>query len=171
MDPRGFFQPSQTVSKSPGTNTMRMPQSSPSTYLPLWRAHLSSMAKNPKTWHAKVKLDSKYKELLHVGLRRSQNLTWLYIRVLTHLINCVRMVKAAPVGALREKLKVANAPGPTLTGIVTTVLGEPRPARSNFHRKIFPLPLVSLSADALESTRNDQERTSHPSSCDTMTTL
>jgi hypothetical protein len=75
----------------------------------------SSIAKNPKTKHAKVKPDSKYKGLLQVGLQTHwQSISnWdIHVYIHPYLVNCVRILlrtvlKAEPIGAPAEK--VANA--------------------------------------------------------------
>ena len=125
-DSRGFFQPSRTVGVSPRTNTIRIrPQVM--RVAPIQSTRLSSsvdgssssITKNPKTKHAKVKPDNKYKGLLQVGLQRSQKRK-LVIRTCIHpyLVNCVRMLlrtvlKAAPIGAPAEKVaKAIERDGP-----------------------------------------------------------
>src|SRR5260370_35035322 len=73
----------------------------------------SSMAKNPKTKHAKVKPDNRYKGLLQVGLPKQSNshlIMRTYIR--PYLVNCVRtllrtVLKAEPIGAPAEKVAKA----------------------------------------------------------------
>ena len=126
VDSRGFFQPPRTVGVSLRTNTMRIrPQVI--RVAPIQSTRLSSsvegsslsMAKTPKTKHAKVKPDNKYKGLLHEGLRCSQKLK-LVIRTCNHphLVNCVRILlrtvlKAAPIGAPAEKVaKAIEREGP-----------------------------------------------------------
>jgi hypothetical protein len=72
---RGFFQPSRAVGMSLRTNTMRI-RPPVIRVAPIQSTRLSSsvegssssMAKNPKIKHAKVKPDTKYKGLLQEGL-------------------------------------------------------------------------------------------------------
>lgn len=105
---RGFLQSFRAVGVSLRTNTMRIrPQVI--RVAPIQSTRLSSsvegsslsIAKNPKTKHAKVKPDNKYKGLLQVGL-----------------VNCVRILlrtvlKAEPIGAPAEKVaKAMEREGP-----------------------------------------------------------
>lgn len=79
------------------------------------------MAKNPKTKHAKVKPDNKYKGLLQVGLQthRQSDLNGV-IRICIHpyLVNWVRIplrtvLKAEPIGAPAENVaKAMEREGP-----------------------------------------------------------
>ena len=79
----------------------------------------SSITKDPKTKHAKVKPDNRDKGLLLVGLQRSQNQKEV-IRtcVYPYLANCVRMLlrtvlKSAPIGVPAEKVaKAIEREGP-----------------------------------------------------------
>ena len=96
------------------TNTMRMRPSGwfliqSTCPFSLIESSSLSMAKNPKTKHAKVKPDKKYKGFLHVGLQRSQNLTCVF----AHLINCVRILKATPGWSAIAK---APIPSPAISG-------------------------------------------------------
>jgi len=77
------------------------------------------MAKNPKTKHAKVKPDNKYKGLLQVGLQtqwQSNSVIRTYIH--PYPVNCVRILlktvlKAEPIGAPAEKVaKAMEREGP-----------------------------------------------------------
>jgi hypothetical protein len=119
-DSRGFLQPSRAEGVSLRTNIMSIrPQVI--RVAPIQSTRLSSsvegsslsMAKNPKTKHAKVKPDNRYKGLLQVGLPKQSNshlIMRIYIR--PYLVNCVRtllrtVLKAEPIGAPAEKVAKA----------------------------------------------------------------
>lgn len=79
------------------------------------------MAKNPKTKHAKVKPDNKYKGLLQVGLqthRQSNSNRVIRTYIHPYLVNWVRILlrtvlKAEPIGAPAEKVaKAMEREGP-----------------------------------------------------------
>ena len=80
------------------------------------------MVKIPKTKHAKVKPDNRYKGLLQVGLTNADELRNALITdglvCTTHLVSCVRtllrtVLKAEPIGAPAEKVaKATEREGP-----------------------------------------------------------
>ena len=126
---RRAFQPSRVEGASPKTNTIRM-RPEVIRAAPIQSTRLSSsvegssssMTKIPKTKHAKVKPDNKYKGLRQVGLQTRSNsknrLTRTNFGFVPHLVNCMRtllrtVLKADPIGAPAENVaKATEREGP-----------------------------------------------------------
>ena len=96
------------------------------------------MTKKPKTKHAKVKPDNKYKGLLRVGLQCSQNVTFV-------IRTCIRSPDEDSERVVKAALVGAQAPGPSsVSGNAHTRLGGWLDTYPSFSQHELLLSLVLL---------------------------